>query len=127
MAVGHYSHPRNTSIVGFTGAQIHSHSWEGPIGYVGKKVLLVGAGHSATDIAAILIKFGVGSLHISIRNDETFNDWNYLPETGFCEVGNSTYANGMFSSAGVWLFGRILCVRLVSVPPETRCALCSSQ
>ena len=90
VAVGHFSHPRTTSIVGFTGAQIHSHSWEGPIGCVGKKVLLVGAGHSATDIAAILIKFGVGSLHISIRNDETFDYWEDLPETGFCEVGNST-------------------------------------
>ena len=125
MAVGHYSHPRNTSIVGFTGAQIHSHSWEGPIGCVGKKVLLVGTGDSATDIAAILIKFGVGSLHISIRNNETFADWEDLPEEGFCEVGNLTYANGMFSwddTARVWLFGRIL-----SVPPETRCALCSSQ
>jgi len=60
-------------------------------------VLLVGAGDSATDIAAILIKFGVGSLHISIRNDATFDDWEDLPETGFCEVDKSAYANGMFS------------------------------
>lgn len=55
---GHYSDPFVPDLKGrkqFKGRQWHSHDYREPTRYVGKKVLVVGAGPSGVDIGAQIV------------------------------------------------------------------------
>ena len=73
------------SVDGFGGEQLHAHSWEGPAGYAGKNVLLVGGGDSAYDIALILVKFRARQVAISIRTG--YEGMKVIQHNKFCSNG----------------------------------------
>lgn len=82
IASGYYTHPRQSTIAGFGGEQVHSHSWAGPAKYKGKKVLVVGNGDSAWDITTLLLKFGASSVEMSIRDEEEHEYLRGIRNTG---------------------------------------------
>ncbi|GAA3925163.1 flavin-containing monooxygenase [Microbacterium soli] len=70
VATGHLTEPSLPSLFdGFTGNLIHSHYYKEPWEYRGKKVLVVGSGNSAVDIAADLATVA-DTTHIAIRSPE---------------------------------------------------------
>lgn len=55
VANGHHWHPRMASFPGdFSGEQLHSHHYRTPEPFAGKRVLIIGIGNSAVDIAVDL-------------------------------------------------------------------------
>lgn len=67
---GHYSTPNAPSfagIEGFPGHVSHSHDFRDANSYSGQNVLIIGASHSAEDIALQLVKYGAKSVICSWR------------------------------------------------------------
>jgi hypothetical protein len=70
---GHYSEPRVPSYDGqdaFRGTQMHSHNYRRPEGFVGKRIIVVGAAFSGSDISQELVDHGAGAVFLSGRNWE---------------------------------------------------------
>jgi cation diffusion facilitator CzcD-associated flavoprotein CzcO len=70
VAVGQYRVPRLPSLAGmqnYTGEFLHSVDYRNASPYVGKRVLVVGAGNSGAEIAADLIEHGAAFVAISVR------------------------------------------------------------
>jgi thioredoxin reductase len=64
VASGHHRTPKMPALEGhFDGEQLHSAHYRSPEGFEGKRVLVVGAGNSACDIAAALSRI---SAHVSL-------------------------------------------------------------
>ena len=70
LATGQYRIPRLLAVPGvesFTGTLTHSVHYRNASGYVGKRVLVVGAGNSGAEIATHLIQQGASFVAMSIR------------------------------------------------------------
>ena len=70
LATGQYRIPRVLAVPGiesFTGALTHSVNYRNASGYVGKRVLVVGAGNSGAEIATHLVQQGASFVAMSIR------------------------------------------------------------
>jgi thioredoxin reductase len=70
---GHYSEPRVPTYEGqdvFKGIQIHSHNYRRPEGFAGKRVVVIGAAFSGSDISQELLEHGAESVFLSGRNWE---------------------------------------------------------
>lgn len=70
---GHYSEPRVPEYEGrdsFTGLQMHSHNYRTPDRFVGKRVVVVGAAFSGSDISQELLEHGAHAVYLSGRNWE---------------------------------------------------------
>lgn len=68
VATGHLSDPLMPEFLGdFEGEALHSHDYEEPLRFIGQKVLVVGAGNSACDIAADLCQVGCDTV-MSVRS-----------------------------------------------------------
>ena len=75
---GHHRDPRMPSYPGtFAGEMIHSHSYREPDQLSGKRVLVIGGGNSACDVASEAARVGASS-HMSMRSGYWF-----LPKTAF--------------------------------------------
>ncbi len=69
VANGHHWDPRLPAFPGagaFAGEQIHSHQYRGPEPFAGKRVLVLGTGNSACDVAADCSRLGARTL-IAVR------------------------------------------------------------
>lgn len=70
---GHYSEPRIPEYEGqdlFQGLQMHSHNYRTPGPFVGKRVVVVGAAFSGSDISQELLEHGAHAVYLSGRNWE---------------------------------------------------------
>jgi thioredoxin reductase len=70
VSTGHYSEPRQPQLPGrdaFPGVQMHSHDYRRPDPFIGKRVLLIGAGNSGADIAQELADVGASAVYLSSR------------------------------------------------------------
>ena len=70
---GHYSEPRVPTYDGqdaFHGVQMHSHNYRRPEEFVGKRVVVIGAAFSGSDISQELVDHGAGAVFLSGRNWE---------------------------------------------------------
>lgn len=68
---GHHTEPFIPEIADrFNGQQLHSSAFDRPDAFAGKRVLVVGGGNSACDIAALLSR-GAASVDISMRRGQT--------------------------------------------------------
>lgn len=70
---GHYSEPRVPEYEGqtsFGGIQMHSHNYRTPDPFVGKRVVVVGAAFSGSDISQELLEHGAHAVYLSGRNWE---------------------------------------------------------
>jgi putative flavoprotein involved in K+ transport len=70
LATGQYRVPRMPAIPGlesYTGSLTHSANYQNASGYVGKRVLVVGAGNSGAEIATQLAEQGAAFVAMSIR------------------------------------------------------------
>jgi putative flavoprotein involved in K+ transport len=70
LATGQYRVPRVPALPGlesYTGAFTHSVNYQNASGYIGKRVLVVGAGNSGAEIATHLVEQGASFVAISIR------------------------------------------------------------
>ena len=70
IASGQYSHPIPPTWPGhenFRGTLLHSSDYTSPTPFAGKRVLVVGAGNSGTEIAADLAEHGAASVALAIR------------------------------------------------------------
>lgn len=70
---GHYSAPRVPTYEGqdgFSGVQMHSHNYRRPDNFVGKRVVVIGAAFSGSDISQELLDHGAAAVYLSGRNWE---------------------------------------------------------
>jgi len=70
---GHYSKPRVPQWPGqeeFPGIQMHSHNYRRPEKFKGKRVLVVGAAFSGSDISQELLEYGAKAVYLSGRSWE---------------------------------------------------------
>ena len=70
---GHYSEPRVPEYEGqesFKGVHMHSHNYRTPDWFVGKRVVVVGAAFSGSDISQELLEHGARAVYLSGRNWE---------------------------------------------------------
>lgn len=70
---GHYSEPRVPVYDGqdaFEGFQMHSHNYRRPELFRGKKIVVIGAAFSGSDISQELVDYGAGAVYLSGRNWE---------------------------------------------------------
>lgn len=78
IASGHFSVPNQPTYPGienFTGRIMHSHDFRDAAGFRGQKMLLIGNGYSAEDIALQCNKYGVEDVTISFRSNATGFNW----------------------------------------------------
>jgi thioredoxin reductase len=70
---GHYSEPRVPVYDGqseFPGKQMHSHNYRTPDVFVGKRIVVVGAAFSGSDISQEILEHGAQAVYLSGRNWE---------------------------------------------------------
>lgn len=70
---GHYSEPRVPEWPGqdtFPGIQMHSHNYRDPTGFVRKRVVVVGAAFSGSDISQEILEHGAEQVYLSARSWE---------------------------------------------------------
>lgn len=70
---GHYSEPRVPEWPGqdvFPGLQMHSHNYRDPSGFVNKRVVIVGAAFSGSDISQEILEHGAEKVYLSARSWE---------------------------------------------------------
>jgi len=111
VASGHFSVPSQPTYPGienFNGRIMHSHDFRDAVGFQGQKMLLIGNGYSAEDIALQCNKYGVKDITISYRSSPTGFKWpegvREIPQLDKYENGRFHFKDGSSDSYEVLMF-----------------------